>query len=60
MTLRQAIRAKIKELKGDCRMRLKPADVYVNAPLALIQTDLEGKIAALNWVLKQLPKGKSC
>ncbi len=60
MTLRQLIKAKIQELKGDSRMRLKPANVYINAPLALIQTEIEGQLAVLNWVLKQLPKGKPC
>ena len=57
MTLRQTIKAKIKELKSQCQYKQKPALVEVNAPLALIQVELTAKVAALEWVLREM---KSC
>ena len=47
------IRQMIHELKSDQRYKQKPALVQINAPLALIQTSIEGKIEALEWVLKK-------
>jgi hypothetical protein len=58
MTLRQQIQAKIKELKADSRHKQKPALVEINAPLALIQVDIQAKINALEWVLKTMKEMK--
>jgi len=46
------ILAKIKELESDERHGYKPALVQINAPLALIQVEIQGKIDALRWVLR--------
>ena len=45
------IRAEISHLQDDERVKDKPANVFSNAPLALIQTSLEARILALQWVL---------
>jgi hypothetical protein len=48
------VKARLKELKSDERYNYKPADVFVNAPLALIQVDIEARVSALEWVLKEI------
>jgi len=53
MKTKDEILAKIEELSGDERHNCKPALVQVNAPLALIQVDIQGKIDALKWVLSE-------
>ena len=45
------IEAKLKELESDVRLTYKTATVFENAPLALIQLELESKINMLKWVL---------
>ncbi len=45
------IRQKIAELEQDKRIYYKPANVFANAPLALIQTDLIAQLCTLYWVL---------
>jgi len=45
------ILAKIKELESDERHKYKSALVEINAPLALIQVEIQAKIDALKWVL---------
>lgn len=45
------IRAKLEELKADGRNYCKTADVFSNAPLALIQQGLSNQINILEWVL---------
>jgi hypothetical protein len=40
-------------LKSDERLQGPPAQVQINPPLALVQTDLEASIHALEWVLKK-------
>ena len=46
------ILTKIKELESDERHNYEPALVQVNAPLALIQIEIQSKIDALKWVLR--------
>ena len=52
MKTKEEIQAKLEELQKDERVSYPPADVFSNAPLALIQTELESMIKALKWVLK--------
>jgi hypothetical protein len=51
MKTREQILAAIAAIKADSRYQAKPALVDINAPLALIQTDLEAQIKTLKWVL---------
>ncbi len=41
----------IERLKRDDRFKSKPALVQVNAPLALVQTEIRATINALEWVI---------
>lgn len=53
MKTEKEIKEQLKKLKDDVRVKkYKKAIVEINAPLALIQTELESKIQALEWVLK--------
>ncbi len=47
----EEIRIKLNEIESDARLHYKTALVEINAPLALIQTDLAAKADALRWVL---------
>jgi hypothetical protein len=47
----QEIAEKLREICSDERLSYPAASVFVNAPLALIQTDLEAKRRILQWVL---------
>ena len=47
------IRQEIEELEADPRHKLSPARITINAPLALIQVDIDSRISALKWVLKE-------
>ncbi len=50
----QAIKKRIAEIEADSRYQsgLKhPANIEVNAPLALIQVSFESEIQALRWVI---------
>ena len=57
MRTKEEIQEKIEKLKADDRMKgygtpdYKPANVQVNAPLALIQCTYEGMIAGLEYAL---------
>ena len=51
MKTREAIQARINELLADERLQEPPADVTINAPLALIQVAIKNEIIALRWVL---------
>lgn len=51
MKTEMEIREKLKIISGDERLGYEPADVFVNAPLALSQVDLKAKRDALMWVL---------
>lgn len=56
MKSKGAILAKIKELENDERHGYKPALVEINAPLALIQVEIQSKIDALKWVLRKVER----
>ena len=49
------IQARINELEADERVHYPSANVFVNAPLALIQVELRTELSALYWML-----GKPC
>jgi len=48
----EPIKAEIDKLFQGDTMQGETATVQENAPLALMQTECEGKILALKWVLK--------
>ena len=58
MKTREEIEKRIAELKADERLGYPPANVFTNAPLALIQVALKNEIMALNWVLKESEEKK--
>lgn len=45
------VKKMIAKLKRDPHFKRSSATVYQNAPLALIQCNIEGKIEALKWVI---------
>lgn len=51
--LEKTIRAEIARLKRDERYSYPPAQVQINAPLALIQVDLKARVQALEWALRR-------
>ena len=54
------ISKRIAEIEADERYqsgRKKPATIDVNAPLALVQLELETEIKTLRWVLTLLERG---
>jgi len=54
----QQIRERLAKIKADERLHYPTATVFENAPLALIQMDLEAERDALWWVLAEAePKG---
>jgi hypothetical protein len=52
MKTEQELRAKLKEVESDARLGYTPATIVENAPLALIQLELETKRDLLKWILK--------
>lgn len=52
MKTKQEIEAELKRVKKDERLKYKTAPVFENAPLALVQLELETRIEVLEWVLK--------
>ena len=54
--LKKTIAGKMERLKGDDALQEKSADIVTNAPLALIQLELESRIAALRWVIAEIEK----
>lgn len=50
------IDVQIKIIETDERYNYKPALVQINAPLALIQTDLTAKVNILKWLKKIIQK----
>ena len=50
MKTKREIEAMISRIEADVRYNYQPADPFVNAPLALIQVELKGQVAALHWV----------
>jgi len=51
------IEARIATIEEDSRFQDKPAQVQVNAPLALIQVGMKGELCGLRWVLGKLANG---
>jgi len=51
-TIKQ-IKDEIKRIEEDDRYKAAPASIQINAPLALIQTDMESRVKTLNWVMNQ-------
>lgn len=49
------VRAELARTEDDPRARYRTASVQINAPLALIQTAIEERSAALRWVLGERP-----
>jgi len=52
MKTEEEIQDELVNLKADSRHRAKPALVHINAPLALMQVEIQAKIDALEWVLR--------
>jgi hypothetical protein len=51
MKTEEEIVKKLKAISADERLGYEAANVQVNAPLALIQTDLRATARALRWVM---------
>ena len=45
------LRAAVRRIEADERLRYPPADCYVNAGLALIQTEMQAQVNVLKWAL---------
>lgn len=54
--LKQFVKARIEEIEADNRYSYCAVDVFINAPLALIQTSMQAQITAYEIVLKQIIK----
>lgn len=52
MSLKDKIREEIEKLKNDDRIQGSPANVFSNAPLALIQMGIKGQIDGLQTALR--------
>ncbi len=52
MSLKDKIREEIEKLKNDDRIQGSPANVFSNAPLALIQMGINGQIDGLQTALR--------
>jgi len=52
MKTKDEIEKKLQEVEADERLGYPAATVFANAPLALIQMELEAKRATLKWVLE--------
>jgi hypothetical protein len=57
MRTEEEVRALLKHVIADDRLKRGPALVQINAPLALIQTELEARCETLLWVLGKRPHG---
>ena len=53
MKTKAEIKKYLEEIEKDERLSYPDANVFVNAPLALIQVELKNKIAVLEWVLEE-------
>jgi hypothetical protein len=58
MKTKAEIEKRLAELKADERLSYPPANVFTNAPLALIQVALKNEVMALTWVLKESEEKK--
>ena len=52
MKTKEEIQKAINMIKNDDRYKAPCATVQINAPLALVQVELEAKVSTLEWVLK--------
>ncbi len=52
--LKEWVNKQIKEIDADERFHYKPANVIINAPLALIQVELDSKMQILKKVKELL------
>ena len=52
MKTKQEIEAELARIQADERIGYPAADVFINAPLALIQVNLESTVKAYSWVLE--------
>ena len=52
MKTKEQIEEKIKEIESDERLSYPSATIDVNAPLALIQLEMETKLKMLKWILE--------
>jgi len=57
MRSQEDVEYEIKRLESDERLSYPLATVEVNAPLALIQTDMEARLSVLRWVLQGKEEG---
>ncbi len=51
MKNKKEIEARLKEVESDERLHYPSADIFSNAPLALIQVALENQRDILKWIL---------
>lgn len=51
MRTEEKIRALLAHVEKDDRLKQPPANIHVNAPLALVQLELETKRDLLRWIL---------
>lgn len=58
MSLKDKIREEIEKLKNDDRIQGSPANVFINAPLALIQMGIKGQIDGLQTALRIIEESK--
>jgi hypothetical protein len=58
MRTEQEIRDRIRELERDPRHTTPPANVMVNAPLALEQISIRAQISILRWVFENPRNGE--
>lgn len=57
MRSEKEIEDRIKEITSDERYNYPPATIQTNAPLALIQLEMETKVTTLKWVLNSKKEG---
>ncbi len=53
MKSEQEIKEMLEKVEADERLHYPPATIQINAPLALIQLELETKQRILKWVLSK-------
>lgn len=53
MKSEKEIRERLREIENTEQIKMKPANIQINAPLALIQIELESKRDILKWVLQE-------
>lgn len=55
MKTQKQIKDKIREIENDKRYKYPTATIVENAPLALVQLEMESFIGILKWVLREQP-----